>query len=68
VEGRIKPPHRRTGRRKGAPIGSAHALKHGRTTAVALARRREVMALLRRCREAIESLRKPSQPGEGPGA
>jgi hypothetical protein len=34
----------------GAPRGNRNAVKHGRTTAEALARRREIAALLRRMR------------------
>ena len=54
---KTNPLHRRTGRRKGAPVDNAHALKHGRTTAAALAQRKAVMALVRRCREAAEMAR-----------
>jgi hypothetical protein len=45
--------HVKTGGRKGAPVGNTHALKHGRTTAVALAHRKVLMALVREARAAV---------------
>jgi hypothetical protein len=41
----------------GAPEGNRNALKHGRYTAEAVARRREVAALLRACREQLDNIR-----------
>ncbi len=38
----------------GAPIGNANALKHGLYTAEAIARRRELTALLRTLRGLVE--------------
>ena len=38
------------GRSPGAPKGNRHAVKHGRHGAAAIARRREIAALLRRMR------------------
>ena len=40
----------------GAQLGNQNALKHGRYTAEAIARRREVAALLRTCREQLDSI------------
>jgi hypothetical protein len=40
----------------GAPEGNRNALKHGRYTAEAVARRREVAALLRACREQLGAM------------
>jgi hypothetical protein len=41
----------------GGQPGNHNALKHGRYTAEAIARRREVAALLRACRDQLDSLR-----------
>jgi uncharacterized protein YjcR len=41
----------------GAPEGNQNALRHGRYTAEAIARRREVAALLRACRDRLGSMR-----------
>jgi hypothetical protein len=41
----------------GAPCGNRNALKHGRYTAEAVARRREVAALLRACRDRLGMMR-----------
>jgi hypothetical protein len=41
----------------GAPYGNQNALKHGRYTAEAVARRREVAALLRACRDRLGAIR-----------
>jgi hypothetical protein len=41
----------------GAPEGNQNALKHGHYTAEAIARRREVAALLRVCREQLGGMR-----------
>jgi hypothetical protein len=41
----------------GAPPGNQNALKHGRYTAEAIARRREVAVLIRACREQLGSMR-----------
>jgi hypothetical protein len=43
----------------GAPEGNRNALKHGRYTAEAVARRREVAALLRACRDWLGSMYDP---------
>ena len=40
----------------GAPMGNQNALKHGRYTAEAVARRREVAALLRACRDQLGTM------------
>ena len=40
----------------GAPEGNQNALKHGRYTAEAIARRREVAALLRACRDQLGAM------------
>ena len=40
----------------GAPPGNRNALKHGRYTAEAIARRREVAALLRACRDQLGAM------------
>ena len=40
----------------GAPLGNKNALKHGRYTAEAIARRRTVSALLRAMRQNVEEL------------
>ena len=40
----------------GAPNGNRNALRHGRYTALAIAMRREMRALLRRSRELMESI------------
>jgi hypothetical protein len=40
----------------GAPCGNRNALKHGRYTAEAVARRREVAALIRVCREQLGTM------------
>ena len=40
----------------GAPAGNRNALRHGRYTALAIAMRREMRALLRRSRELMESI------------
>ena len=45
------------GERSGGQPGNQNALKHGRYTAEAVARRREVAALVRACREQIEGIR-----------
>jgi uncharacterized protein YjcR len=39
----------------GAPKGNQHAYKHGRYSAVAIARRREISALIREARELLSS-------------
>jgi hypothetical protein len=39
--------HVRTGRRKGASVGSSHALKHGLKSAAAVAHRKAFVALMR---------------------
>ena len=41
----------------GAPCGNRNALKHGRYTAEAIARRREVAELLRACRDRLGAMR-----------
>ena len=41
----------------GAPPGNRNAFRHGRYTADAMARRREMAALLRACREHLGSVR-----------
>jgi hypothetical protein len=41
----------------GAPCGNHNALKHGRYTTEAIARRREVAALLRACRDRLGTMR-----------
>jgi hypothetical protein len=41
----------------GGQPGNGNAWKHGRYTAEAVARRREVAALLRACREQVDSMR-----------
>ena len=41
----------------GAPRGNRNALKHGRYTAEAIARRREVAALIRACRDRLDAMR-----------
>jgi hypothetical protein len=41
----------------GGPPGNRNAFRHGRYTADAIARRREVVALLRACREHLGSVR-----------
>jgi hypothetical protein len=41
----------------GAPSGNRNALKHGRYTAEAIARRREVAALIRACRTRLDVMR-----------
>jgi hypothetical protein len=41
----------------GAPRSNRNAWKHGRYTAEAIARRREVAALLRACRDQLGSMR-----------
>jgi hypothetical protein len=41
----------------GAPEGNQNALRHGRYTAEAVARRREVAALLRACRDQLGTMR-----------
>jgi hypothetical protein len=41
----------------GAPCGNQNALKHGRYTAEAVARRREVAALIRACRDRLGAMR-----------
>jgi len=38
----------------GAPNGNRHAFKHGRYTAEAIARRREISALLRNMKSLVE--------------
>jgi hypothetical protein len=38
----------------GAPKGNRHAFKHGRYTAEAIARRREISALLRNMKSLVE--------------
>jgi len=40
----------------GAPRSNHNALKHGRYTAEAIARRREVAALLRACRDQLGAM------------
>jgi hypothetical protein len=44
------------GQSPGAPRGNRHAFKHGHYTAEAIARRRELMALLRGMRGLIEQV------------
>jgi hypothetical protein len=41
----------------GAPRGNQNAFKHGRYTAEAIARRREMAALFRACREQLADMR-----------
>jgi hypothetical protein len=41
----------------GAPCGNHNALKHGRYTAEAIARRRDGAALLRACRDRLGAMR-----------
>jgi hypothetical protein len=41
----------------GGQPGNSNALKHGRYTAEAIARRREVAALLRACRDQLGGMR-----------
>jgi hypothetical protein len=41
----------------GAPEGNQNALKHGRYTAEATARRREMAALIRACRDQLADMR-----------
>lgn len=40
----------------GAPMGNRNAFKHGRYTAEAIGRRREIMSLLRACRDQISGM------------
>jgi hypothetical protein len=49
----FKRPHRRTRRPKGPPAGSQNRLTHGLKTAASKARRKEVNAMLRAARSAI---------------
>ena len=44
------------GKSPGAPIGNRNALKHGRYTAEAIKRRRELAALLREMRQSVEEV------------
>jgi hypothetical protein len=41
----------------GAPRGNRNAFRHGRYTAEAIARRREVAALIRACRDRLGTMR-----------
>jgi hypothetical protein len=41
----------------GAPLGNHNAFRHGRYTAEAIARRREVAALLRACQDQLGGMR-----------
>ena len=50
-------PHRKTGRRAGPPKGSANAWRTGLNSAAAVARRKEVNAMLRAARQAIREAR-----------
>ena len=50
-------PHRRTGRPRGPPKGSANAFKHGLKSAGFLARRRQVNAVIREARALVRELR-----------
>ena len=54
---RVRVPHRRTGRRPGAPKGSANALKHGLRMAVFVEHRRSVVAAIREARALLRELR-----------
>jgi hypothetical protein len=45
------------GERSGGQPDNRNALRHGRYTAEAIARRREVAALLRACRDQLGSMR-----------
>jgi uncharacterized protein YjcR len=53
----------------GAPCGNRNALKHGRFMAERVALRRRCRALIRRCKDAVQSVNRqlrearPSQPG-----
>ena len=40
----------------GSPLGNRKAFKHGRYTAEAIAKRREVAALLRACRDQLADM------------
>jgi hypothetical protein len=40
----------------GSPLGNRKAFKHGRYSAEAIAKRREVVALLRACRDQLEAM------------
>jgi hypothetical protein len=53
----IKRPHRWTGRKTGAPIGNAHARRHGLKSAGFLARRSQVNAAIREARALVRELR-----------
>jgi hypothetical protein len=52
----IKRRHVRTGRPKGAPLGSAHAFKHGLRSAAAVARRKTVAKIIREARALMKSV------------
>jgi hypothetical protein len=43
----------------GAPRGNRNAFRHGRYTAEAVARQREMAALIRACRDHLGSMRDP---------
>ena len=47
---------KRTGGKRGAPVGNRNRLSHGRYSARRVARRKEVQALLRRTRNLIRRI------------
>jgi hypothetical protein len=49
-----KRPHRRTGEPRGAPNGHARTLSHGCRSGSAVARRKQVSAILREVRELLK--------------
>jgi hypothetical protein len=50
---RVRVPHRRTGKPRGARPGNAQTVKHGLKTAAMIENRRAYVALMKAAREAI---------------
>jgi hypothetical protein len=49
-----KRPHRRTGKPRGAPVGHTRTMLHGCRSALAVARRKQVSAILREVRALLK--------------
>ena len=54
---RVRVPHRRTGRPRGPPKGSANAFKHGLRRAAFVEHRRAAVAMVREAKALVRELR-----------
>ena len=64
----VKRRHIRTGRRRGAPLGNTHNLKHGLRSAAAIERRKTVAGLVRAARALMREVAGRDRVPEGPAS